>query len=94
VRSGEAGIEGAARRPELMRARRAMRKKIELRIDRLAVESFATGEGDGTRGTVIANGPCTCGASCACPTARYWCADMPYTIYSCDYTANASCVTA
>ena len=71
-----------------------MRKKLSLQLDRLAVDSFDTGRSDGaTRGTVEANAGCTCYNTCACPTARYWCADMPETIYSCDYTHNASCWT-
>lgn len=72
-----------------------MRKKLTLRVDALAVASFDTGKTEAARGTVEAKAAaCTCLATCACPTARYWCAEMPFTIYSCDYTANASCVTA
>ena len=71
-----------------------MRKKLSLQVDRLAVESFDTGRGDAAaRGTVEANAGCTCYNTCVCPSARYWCADMPETIYSCDYTNNASCWT-
>jgi hypothetical protein len=71
------------------------RKKLEL--DALAVDSFATAEESGERGTVLANQAaakgCTCQGTCLCPTAYYNCGTGPYTIYSCDYTANASCHT-
>lgn len=39
-------------------------KKLTLRLDDLAVQTFAAGEGRGVRGTVHAHGP-----SAACPTA-------------------------
>ena len=69
-----------------------MRKKLSLDLDRLAVSSFDTGDGGpGPRGTVAAHEPCTCRATCACPSAVYWCADIAYTVYSCDYTMNLSC---
>ncbi|HET7232288.1 MAG TPA: hypothetical protein VFJ16_19940 [Longimicrobium sp.] len=71
-----------------------MRKKLSLEVDGLAVDSFATGGADQKeRGTVEANAACTCLATCACPSARYWCADSPETSFSCDYTQNASCWT-
>ena len=35
---------------------------------------------------------CTCAYSCVCPSAYYWCGDGYQTLYSCDYTKNASCV--
>ncbi|HSU15093.1 pinensin family lanthipeptide [Longimicrobium sp.] len=73
------------------------RKKLDL--DTLAVDSFATAAEDGARGTVRAheNEPdvaargCTCQGTCLCPTAYYNCGTGPYTIYSCEYTANNSC---
>lgn len=69
-----------------------MRKKLQLDVDGLSVESFATGEGEAQRGTVEAHaGQCTCPASCPCPSAPYYCADAYETSISCDYTANASC---
>jgi hypothetical protein len=71
-----------------------MRKKLSLQVERLSVDSFATGAGEAARGTVEANAACTCFNSCVCPSARYWCADSPETVYSCDYTHNASCWTA
>lgn len=40
-------------------------KKLSLDLDTLAVESFATGDGDGTRGTVRANS-----ATLGC--SEYW----------------------
>ena len=71
-----------------------MRKKLTLDPDGLAVSSFDTGEADGgTRGTVRAQAACTCNATCACPSAIYWCAEIAYTVYSCDYTKNLSCST-
>lgn len=69
-----------------------MRKKLTLDLDALAVSSFDTGEAAGKpRGTVQAHEPCTCRATCDCPSAIYWCADIAYTVYSCDYTKNLSC---
>jgi len=71
-----------------------MRKKLSLDLDALAVASFDTGDGStSSRGTVAGHEPCTCRASCACPSAIYWCADIAETVYSCDYTHNASCWT-
>jgi hypothetical protein len=71
-----------------------MRRKLSLNVDDLAVSSFETGEGGAAaRGTVLAQAACTCNASCVCPTAVYWCAEIAYTVYSCDYTKNASCIT-
>ena len=72
------------------------RKKLSLELDSLAVESFATERAaEEARGTVRAQGAaCTCAASCVCPTAIYWCAEIAWTVYSCDYTGNDSCRTA
>jgi hypothetical protein len=70
-----------------------MRKKLRLDVERLAVESFEPErDAEEGRGTVRAHGPaCTCAASCDCKTAIYWCAEIAWTVYSCDYTANESC---
>ena len=73
------------------------RKKLDL--DTLAVDSFTTAAEDGARGTVRAHESvpdaaargCTCLGTCLCPTAYYNCGTGPYTIYSCEYTANNSC---
>jgi hypothetical protein len=71
-----------------------MRRKLSLNVDDLAVSSFDTGVGGASaRGTVRAQAACTCDASCVCPSAIYWCAEIAYTVYSCDYTKNASCIT-
>lgn len=35
--------------------------------------------------------PCTCFATCLCPTNAYYCATAPATAVSCDYTYNDSC---
>ena len=79
-------------------------KKLSLDVDRLSVESFATdaaaGEGIGTVRAaeddqeVAAQAACTCWNTCLCPSAYYWCGDGYHTIYSCNYTANASCLIA
>lgn len=72
-----------------------MRKKLRLELDAVSVDSFATSDAmDARRGTVEAQAPCTCWRSCACPSAIYWCADIAETVYSCDYTQNASCWTS
>ncbi|MBV9108221.1 MAG: hypothetical protein JO306_02310 [Gemmatimonadetes bacterium] len=70
-----------------------MKKKLELDVDALAVSSFATAKAAEARGTVHAAADnCTCAASCACPSAYYYCNTNPVnTIYSCHYTANVSC---
>ena len=71
-----------------------MRKKLSLDLDAISVDSFATeGAASAPRGTVAGHEPCTCRASCVCPSAIYWCADIAETVYSCDYTHNASCWT-
>jgi hypothetical protein len=69
-----------------------MGKKLAVEMENLSVESFDTGGPEpALRGTVNAHEPCTCRASCACPTAVYYCAEIAYTVYSCDYTKNLSC---
>ncbi|HEX2204603.1 MAG TPA: hypothetical protein VHG91_14940 [Longimicrobium sp.] len=71
-----------------------MGTKLSLEVESLAVESFETGEGErAPRGTVEGHaiGKCTCNASCDCPSAIYWCAEIAWTVYSCDYTQNESC---
>ncbi len=73
-----------------------MRKKLRLDVDGLAVETFDTEQpAEEGRGTVKAQGagPCTCALTCACRTAKYWCAELAFTVYSCDYTGNDSCLT-
>lgn len=71
-----------------------MRKKLTLDVGELAVTSFRTMEAEGgTRGTVEGQAACTCAQSCVCPSAIYWCADIAETVYSCDYSHNASCWT-
>jgi hypothetical protein len=70
-------------------------KKTRLDPERLAVESFHTGEQNAPpRGTVRAHGeaaPCTHWLSCVCATAYYHCGDGYQTLYSCDYTRVAPC---
>jgi len=71
-----------------------MKKKVTLELEALSVESFATtADAEEPRGTVHAAAQdCTCKHSCLCETAYYYCGTGPATIYSCDYTANRSCV--
>jgi len=82
-----------------------MPTKQKLDLDRLAVDSFETTVApDGDRGTVRAHESgdapnptppeyaCTCANTCLCKTAYYHCGTGHYTIYSCDYTGNASCL--
>ena len=66
-------------------------RKTRLDLDRLDVSSFSTT----ARGHVTAaEAACTCAASCACPSAYYYCNPAaPNTLYSCDYTKNQSCWT-
>jgi len=72
-----------------------MRKKLRLDLDAVAVDSFATTDAKGEKpGTVLAHAACTCRDSCVCPSAIYWCADIADTVYSCDYSNNASCWTS
>lgn len=77
-----------------------MTAKKKLDLDGLVVDSFATASAAAEGGTVrgheddgglLAKPGCTCAASCLCPSAYYHCGTGPFTIYSCDYTANASC---
>jgi uncharacterized OsmC-like protein len=83
-----------------------MPTKQKLDLDRLAVDSFeTTAAADDARGTVQAHESgdapqptppeyaCTCANSCLCKTAYYHCGTGHYTIYSCDYTVNGSCIT-
>lgn len=67
-------------------------KKTRLDPERLAVESFPTGDPNASpRGTVHGQAPCTHWESCVCPTAYYHCGDGYETLYSCDYTRVAPC---
>ena len=68
-------------------------KKLQLKVERLEVESFQTMEVPrGAAGTVRGHGPpCTCYDTCLCETAYYHCGTGPQTIHSCDYTYNESC---
>lgn len=75
-----------------------MDRKRKLDLDGLAVDSFATQAAPPARGTVHAHDDdvlgvkgCTCQGTCLCDTAYYYCGTGPFTIYSCDYTANRSC---
>ena len=70
-----------------------MKKKLKLDVDTLCVHSFTADAPEAARGTGrAAADDCTCQASCACPSAYYYCNTNPVnTIYSCHYTANASC---
>ena len=70
-----------------------MRRKLRLDVDTLSVSSFETRPAPlDARGTVEGREePCTCGDSCACPTAAYYCAPIAWTFYSCDFTRNQSC---
>ena len=76
-----------------------MGAKRKLDLDRLAVDSFETEAAAAGRGTVRAHDHellgakpgCTCQGTCLCQTAYYYCGTGPFTIYSCDYTANQSC---
>ena len=65
--------------------------KLQLRLDDLRVDSFATDGVDARRGTVRAHGDCTWIDSCFCDTAYAVCGTGPETIYSCDYTVNELC---
>lgn len=62
-----------------------MKKKLNLAVDRLAVESFTAGEtSGGEKGTVhAAHRPCTSWNTCQCPTSPYICGTFPYTEGSC-----------
>lgn len=80
------------------------RRKLDL--DGLAVDSFeTTAAPDDGRGTVHAHESgdaptptppeyaCTCAATCLCKTNYYYCGTGHYSIYSCDFTMNPSCIT-
>jgi hypothetical protein len=83
-----------------------MRPRRKLDLEGLAVDSFETtaAPADG-RGTVRAHEsgdvptpnppeyPCTCAATCLCKTNYYYCGTGEHSIYSCDFTVNASCLT-
>ena len=81
-----------------------MKKRLSLELEALAVDSFATSAADDGRGTVRAHEsgdapnptppeyPCTCAATCLCKTNYYYCGTGHYTIYSCDFTVNGSCI--
>ncbi len=81
-----------------------MKKKLNLELEALTVDSFATSAAIDGRGTVRGQGGgdapqptppvyagCTCAYSCVCKTAYYWCGDGYHTIHSCDYSYNDSC---
>ena len=80
-----------------------MKPKKKLDLDALSIESFDTVAPLAVEGTVHAHEieptppeyqpPCTCFNTCLCKTAYYNCGTGHYTIYSCDYTHNASCLT-
>ena len=62
-----------------------MKKKLELSLDRLAVDSFPTGAAAAPEaGTVHARADdCTSPATCKCPTSLWACGTVAYTVYSC-----------
>jgi hypothetical protein len=68
-------------------------KKLRMRVDELAVESFATaGHAGRRRGTVRGRGDdCTWFESCFCETAYAVCGTGPATIHSCTYTNDERC---
>ncbi|HEV3050356.1 MAG TPA: hypothetical protein VGX50_08620 [Longimicrobium sp.] len=67
-------------------------KKLRLRIETLAVESFQTGREQAKPGTVRAHGDdCTWFESCLCETAYYYCGTGPATMWSCGYTQDERC---
>ena len=80
-----------------------MKKKLNLELEALAVDSFETSAAGDGRGTVhgqaaLAPQPtppvyadCTCAYSCLCPSNAYYCATVHATVISCDYTYNGSC---
>ena len=69
-------------------------KKLKLRIESLAVESFRTAGEAGKPGTVRGHGDdCTWFGSCLCETAYYHCGTGPATIHSCTYTNDWRCHT-
>ena len=74
-----------------------MKKKLSLELEALAVDSFETSAASNANGTVhgAATQPvdhCTCDASCACPSAYFYCnTGAAHTNYSCNFTNNVSC---
>jgi hypothetical protein len=69
-----------------------MMKKLKLRIESLAVDSFRPDDGaEREPGTVHGQAECTYFQSCLCKTAYYNCGTGPYTIYSCNYTNDYRC---
>jgi hypothetical protein len=70
-------------------------KKLALRVEALAVDSFAVEARarGGARGTVHGQAPCTWYNSCECPSARYHCGADPLTAYSCAFTQDEPCWT-
>ena len=67
-------------------------KKLALRLDSLAVESFTTAANPTRRGTVRGQGDdCTWFDSCFCETAYAVCGTGPATIHSCTYTNDERC---
>ncbi len=66
-----------------------MKKKLELSLDRLAVDTFAAGGAEPRdAGTVHAAArPCTSWSTCQCPTSAYICGTFPYTAISCPETS-------
>ena len=67
-------------------------KKLKLRVDELAVQSFRTDPASAERGTVLPNAlACTVNASCACPTSPLACGTFAPTALSCAYTSPEVC---
>jgi hypothetical protein len=64
-----------------------MPRQNKLRLDRLTVETFATGAIPIVEGGTVNGYACTAGNSCYCPTAYAQCGTGPATIYSCRRTA-------
>ncbi|HEX6746364.1 MAG TPA: hypothetical protein VF092_03540 [Longimicrobium sp.] len=66
-----------------------MKKKLDLSLERLAVDSFAAGGAERRdAGTVhAAERPCTSWNTCQCPTSAYVCSTRPATAISCPQTS-------
>ena len=64
-----------------------MNKRSKLRVDRLTVETFATGAIPIVEGGTVNGFACTAGNSCYCPTSYAQCGTGAATIYSCRRTA-------
>jgi hypothetical protein len=60
-------------------------KKLRLRVESLAVDSFAPGDGEARTapGTVHGQVRCTYWNTCLCESGPYWCGAPTF---SCDYT--------